>query len=116
MSTAAAPGVLFSLGLTLARQEGLGVSSGVTASLSVKLALHPVLVGLCLWPVLEHQPVWLGTAVLMASLPPAANVYVLARSAKRCATLAAPDVMFGALVSAITVPLVIQFLVKALIR
>lgn len=116
LSNAAAPCALFSLGLTLARQEGLGVSSGLATSLFVKLALHPVLAGLSLWHVLENQPIWLGTAILMASLPPAANVYVLARSANRCVRLAASGVMYGTLASAITVPLIIQFLIQALIR
>lgn len=116
LSNAAAPCALFSLGLTLARQEGLGVSSGLATSLFVKLALHPVLAGLSLWHVLENQPIWLGTAILMASLPPAANVYVLARGANRCVRLAASGVMYGTLASAITVPLVIQYLKLALIR
>ncbi|WP_417585709.1 AEC family transporter [Pelagibacterium sp.] len=116
LSNAAAPCALFSLGLTLARQKGLSVSPGLTIGLVGKLVLHPVLMALCLWPVLHHQPIWLGTAILMASLPPAANVYVLAQSAGRSARLAASGVMYGTLASAITVPLVILFLTQFLIR
>lgn len=115
LQNAAAPCALFSLGVTLARQRRLDFSLDITASILMKLVLHPVLVGVGLWPLLAHQPIWLGTAILTASLPPAANVYVLASGAGRGARQAATGVMYGTIASVVTVPLVIMFLMQKLV-
>ena len=114
LQNAAAPCALFSLGITLSRQEFAPVTPGLSTSIAIKLIVHPLIVGLCLWQFRDQAPLWLGTAVLMAALPPAANVYVLARGAGRDVKSAANGVMFGTIASIVTVPVIILFLVAQL--
>ncbi|WP_290649875.1 AEC family transporter [Aquisalimonas sp.] len=78
LGAAAGPAALFALGATLARQP-LGEQVGETGLIVVvKLIVHPALV----WgttTLLGLPPIWQAALVIMASLPVAANVYVLAQ-------------------------------------
>jgi predicted permease len=109
---AAAPCALFSLGITLARQKNDGLGAGISIAVLFKLVGHPVLVALCLWPFFGDEPVWFGTAVMIAALPPAANIYVLARAANTGISAAATGVLYGTLGAMITVPVVIWALLR----
>lgn len=109
---AAAPCALFSLGITLARQKNDGLGAGISIAVLLKLVAHPALVALCLWPLYGAEPVWFGTAVMIAALPPAANIYVLARAANMGISAAATGVLYGTLGAMITVPVVIWALLR----
>ena len=78
LGAAAGPAALFALGATLARQP-LGEQVAETGLLVfLKLIVHPMLV----WgatALLGLPVIWQAALVIMASLPVAANVYVLAQ-------------------------------------
>src|SRR5580692_10471205 len=79
LQNAAAPMALFVLGVTVALRPFGRVPWEVPAVVTVKLVLQPLMVfGLMLLLGPFPQP-WGTTAVLMASLPPALNVFVIAR-------------------------------------
>lgn len=79
LADAAAPCALFALGATLAGRP-LSQGAAETAFLSVmKLAAHPLLVAAAVLWLFELSPLWASVAILQASLPIAANVYVLAQ-------------------------------------
>ena len=56
------------------------------------------------------DPVWIATAVLMASLPPAANVYVIARQYHVYMERATSLILVGTVVSTFTVTLLLYLI------
>ena len=104
---AAAPTALFSLGLTLARARGGAVGARLGACLAVKLIVHPLAVAGMFMALSGFDPIWVATAIIMGALPPAANVYVMARAANLSVPLSARTVLYGTAFSALTLPVVI---------
>lgn len=105
---AAAPAALFSLGLTLARHRGGRIEAQLGACLAVKLVVHPLVVALAFTLVSGFDPLWIATAIIMSALPPAANVYVMARAEGISVPLSARAVLYGTAFSALTLPVVIS--------
>jgi malonate transporter len=102
LQNAAAPMALFVLGVTVALRPFDRVPWEVPAVVTVKLVLHPLMVfGLMLLLGPFPQP-WGATAVLMASLPPALNVFVIARQNDAWIEPASVAVMIGTFASVVT--------------
>jgi malonate transporter len=79
LQNAAAPCALFALGVTVALRPLKKMPWEVPPLVGVKLMLHPVLLFLLLSILGPFDRVWVDTAVLMAALPPALNVFLFAR-------------------------------------
>ncbi|KIN63539.1 Auxin Efflux Carrier [Sulfitobacter noctilucicola] len=107
---AAAPTALFSLGLTLARNRGGKVEPRLAACLTVKLVGHPLAVAIAFIVVSGFDPIWVATAIIMGALPPAANVYIMARAAGISVPLSARTVLYGTAFSAVTLPVILSLL------
>ena len=107
-ANAAAPTALFSLGLTLARNRGGAVDPRLGACLAIKLIGHPLIVALGFMIFSGFDPLWIATAIIMGALPPAANVYVMARAEGISVPLAARTVLYGTAFSAVTLPIFIS--------
>jgi predicted permease len=107
---AAAPTALFSLGLTLARHDAGQLEPRLAACLSIKLIAHPMAVSLAFMIFTGFDPIWIATAIIMGALPPAANVYVMARSEGISVPLAARAVLYGTAFSAVTLPAIIALM------
>ena len=75
---------------------------GSAVSGDVKLALHPVLVFLLLSLFGPFEQSWVYTAVLMAALPPALNVFVFAQQYDTWVEQASGAVLVGTLISVFT--------------
>jgi predicted permease len=73
-----APCALFTMGATVALRPLKSVPVEMPALLAVKLFVHPLLVWLILSWIGNFSREWAFTAVLMAALPPALNVFVIA--------------------------------------
>src|ERR1700720_4158171 len=102
LQNAAAPVALFALGVTVALRPFGRVPWEVPAIIAVKLLVHPLVVfGLMLLLGPFPQP-WAATAVLMASLPPALNVFVIARQNDSWIEPASVAVLIGTFASVIT--------------
>ncbi len=103
LRNAAAPCALFTLGVTVALRPLKHVPFEAPLHLLMKLVLHPLIV----WGVLTFiggfEPVWVYTAVLMASLPPALNVFVMARQYDVYVEEASTGILLGTIVSVFTV-------------
>jgi predicted permease len=84
----------------------------VPVIVGVKLVLHPVIVLVILSLLGPFPQTWIYTAVLMAALPPALNVFILARQYDCWVEQASSSVLFGTLVSVVTLTTV-MWLVKA---
>ena len=79
LAQAAAPCALFVMGVTLALRPLKRVPVELGYIVPAKLVIHPVLMYLALSAVGDFDPAWVFTAVLMAALPTATNVFVIAQ-------------------------------------
>jgi malonate transporter and related proteins len=110
LQNAAAPVALFALGVTVALRPFGRVPWEVPGVIAVKLLVHPLLViGLMLLLGPFAQP-WAATAVLMASLPPALNVFVIARQNETWIEPASVAVLIGTFASVVTLTSVMWLL------
>ena len=102
LQNAAAPSALFALGVTVALRPLKKMPWEIPPLTAVKLVLHPVLVFLLLSLFGPFDQTWIDTAVLMAALPPALNVFVFARQYDCWVEQASSAVLVGTLVSVLT--------------
>jgi malonate transporter len=102
LANASAPCALFTLGVTVALRRLNGVSPDVAVLVLVKLVLHPMVALLLLTAFGPFDPNWVKSAVLMAALPPALNVFVLARQYNSWIDPASASVLVGTLLSVAT--------------
>lgn len=79
LARAAAPCALFAMGVTLALRPLKRVPPELGAIAVLKLLIHPVLAYVVLSAMGSYDPVWVWSAVLLASLPTATNVFVIAQ-------------------------------------
>ncbi len=103
LSRAAAPCALFALGVTVALRPYEGVPVELPIHLAIKLMVHPLLVWVVLSAVGDFDRAWVFTAMLMASLPPAGNVFVMARQYNVYVQRASNGVLVGTIISVATV-------------
>lgn len=102
LQNAAAPTALFVLGVTVALRPFGRVPWEVPGVIAIKLLIHPLVVfGLMLLLGPFAQP-WAATALLMASLPPALNVFVIARQNDSWIEPASVAVLIGTFASVVT--------------
>ena len=110
---AAGPTALFALGGALAAQHvnrsTLLAASGVTAA---KLLLYPVAVWCVLDRLLEIDHIWVQAGVLIASLPSAGNIYVIAKRYDADPELVSAAIALSTLVSVVSVPFVAWLMLR----
>ena len=111
LQNAAAPCALFTLGVTVALRPLQRVPWEVPIDVAVKLLVHPVIVLAMMALLGPFADAWMSTAVLMAALPPALNVFVIARQYETWIEQASGAVLLGTLVSVVTLTTV-MWLVK----
>lgn len=79
LAQAAAPCALFAMGVTLALRPLKRVPVELGFIVPMKLIAHPVMMYLAMSVIGSFEPVWVYTAVLLAALPTATNVFVIAQ-------------------------------------
>ncbi len=77
LAQAAAPCALFAMGVILALRPLKRAPVELTFIVPLKLLAHPVLMYVALGWAGDFDPVWVYTAVLLAALPSATNVFVI---------------------------------------
>jgi malonate transporter and related proteins len=102
LQNAAAPCALFTLGVTVALRPLKKMPWEVPFLVAVKLALHPLLAFLLLSLFGPFEQSWVYTAILMAALPPALNVFVFAQQYDTWVEQASGAVLVGTLISVLT--------------
>ena len=103
LMNAAAPCALFAMGVTVALAPSGNLPKVLGFLVPVKLIVHPALVYLLLSWVGDFEPVWVYTAVLLASLPTATNVFVIAQQYQVWVVRASSMVLTSTIVSVFTV-------------
>jgi predicted permease len=103
LANAAAPCALFTLGVTVALRPLKHIPEEIPILVGIKLFIHPLIAWLVLSAFGGFDPIWVYTAVLMASLPPALNAYVMARQYHAYITHASGGILVGTITSIVTV-------------
>lgn len=79
LAQAAAPCALFAMGVTLALRPLKRVPDGIVAITLIKLVIHPLACYLILSWIGDFDRIWVFSAMLLAALPTATNVFVIAQ-------------------------------------
>jgi malonate transporter and related proteins len=111
LQNAAAPCALFTLGVTVALRPLDMMPREVLGVVLIKLIVHPIIALLLLSALGPLPEIWVYTAVLMAALPPALNVFIMARQYDVWVRQASGSVLLGTLASVVTLTIV-MWLVK----
>src|SRR5688572_16989889 len=103
LSAAAAPCALFAMGVTLALRPLKRVPHELAPIAVLKLVLHPLVCYVVLSWVGNFSEVWLFSAVLLAALPTATNVFVLAQQYHVWVERASASILLTTCISVATV-------------
>jgi malonate transporter and related proteins len=103
LARAAAPCALFAMGVTLAMRPLKRVPVELTYILPAKLILHPALCYLLMQTMGDFDPVWVASAVLLAALPTATNVFVIGQQYGIWVERASASILISTMISVFTV-------------
>ncbi|MGC2857629.1 AEC family transporter [Novispirillum sp. DQ9] len=110
LAQAAAPCALFAMGVTLALRPMKRVPLALAAIVPMKLLVHPALMFAAMTAFGPFDPLWVSTAVLLAALPTATNVFVMAQQYDTWVERASATILVSTLLSVITVSLALYLL------
>ena len=103
LAQAAAPCALFAMGVTLALNPMRRVPFALGYIVPIKLLVHPILMYVFLSFAGDFDPVWVSTAVLLAALPTATNVFVIAQQYNVWVERASASILMSTVISVFTV-------------
>jgi len=103
LAQAAAPCALFAMGVTLALRALKRMPFSLSYIVPIKLVLHPALMYLGLSWAGNFDATWMYAAILLASLPIATNVYVIAQQYDVWVERASASVLVTTAASVLTV-------------
>jgi predicted permease len=102
LAQAAAPCALFLLGVTVALRPMKSLPGEVPVLVAIKLVLHPLLVWVLLSAIGDFPDIWIYTAVIMAALPPALNIFVISTQYRVGVERASSCILIGTIASMAT--------------
>jgi malonate transporter len=100
---AAGPCALFALGATLAGQRLSSGFAEVSYMTTFKLLIHPAAMYLATTQLFDVDPLWATVAILGASLPVAANVFIVAKQYDTYVERTSSAILVSTIVSVVTV-------------
>lgn len=103
LARAAAPCALFAMGVTLALRPLKRVPRELAAIALLKLIVHPLICYVMLSLVGNFSPTWVFAAVMLAALPSATNVFVIAQQYNVWVERASASVLITTCLSVLTV-------------
>lgn len=110
LAQAAAPCALFAMGVTLALRPLKRVPTELGLIAVLKLIVHPAICYLILSAVGDFSPAWVFSAVLLAALPTATNVFVIAQQYGVWVQRASASVLVTTLMSVVTVTAILYLI------
>lgn len=115
LAQAAAPCALFAMGVTLALRPLKRVPLELSYIVPIKLILHPVIMYLVLSWAGDFDSVWVFTAVLLAALPTATNVFVLAEHYGHWVERASASILITTLLSVLSVSVLLYAITSGML-
>ena len=116
LAKAALPCALFAIGVTMMVRPFRRYGPEFPVVIAAKMILHPLVVFLVLNLMGGIDQLWLGTAVLMAAMPTAANVYLLARKYDTYVDGASNAILITTLISLFTVTFLLYLIDRQYLR
>jgi predicted permease len=110
LSRAAAPCALFAMGVTLALRPLRRLPAEILPIAVLKLTIHPALCYVVVSWIGDYPPSWIYSAVLLASLPTATNVFVIAQQYGVWVERASASVLITTCLSVVTVTLLLYLI------
>ena len=114
LAQAAAPCALFAMGVTLALRPLKRVPVELSFIVPFNLMVHPVLMYLSLSWFGDFDPIWVYTAVLLAALPTATDVFVIAQQYGVWVERASATILLTTMLSVLTVTLLLYAITTGL--
>ena len=102
LAQAAAPCALFAMGVTLALRPLKRVPKELGLIAALKLVIHPLIVYVVLSAIGDFPDIWVYTAVLMAALPTATNVFVIGQQYGVWVERASASILLTTVISVVT--------------
>lgn len=109
---AAAPAALFAMGVTLALRRLQGFRHEMPVILIAKMVIHPFLVLMLMRMIGGIDPTWMGVAILLAALPTAANVFVMATRYRAYVDGVSNAILISGLISVATISTLLYMIDK----
>lgn len=110
LAQSAAPCALFAMGVTLALRPLKRIPVEVIYIVPAKLIIHPIAAYLLLSSIGDFEPVWIYSAVLLAALPTATNVFVIGQQYHVWQERASATILISTVLSVFTVSGVLYFI------
>lgn len=110
LAQAAAPCALFAMGVMLALRPMRRIPVEIGYIVPAKLLMHPVLAYLVLSLAGNFEPVWTFTAILLASLPTATNVFVIGQQYDVWQERASATILITTVLSVATVTMLLYLI------
>jgi len=107
LANAAAPCALFAMGVTAAMRPLKRIPVELSYLVPIKLLVHPILVFFLVSRIPDVDIVWVHSAVLLAALPSATNVFVIAQQYQVWEERASSAVVMSTLLSVVSVTVLI---------
>lgn len=115
LAQAAAPCALFAMGVTLALRPLRRIPVEISYLAAAKLVIHPAAVYLALSLAGDFDPVWVYSAVLLAALPTATNVFVISQQYGIWQERASAMVLITTILSVLTLPVLLYLITSGLL-
>ena len=115
LAQAAAPCALFAMGVTLALRPLKRVPVEIGYLSAAKLIIHPVAVYVALSLAGDFDHVWVYSAVLLAALPTATNVFVISQQYGVWQERASATVLITTALSVLTLPVLLYLITAGLL-
>ena len=112
LGSAAAPAALFAMGITLALRPLQGFRHEMPVILIAKMVIHPLLVFMLMRMIGGIDQTWMGVAILLAALPTAANVFVLATRYRAYVDGVSNAILISTLISVVTISTLLYMIDK----
>ena len=110
LGNAAGPCALFALGATLAAFPLVAGFRETSYMSTFKLLVHPAAMWFAMTQLLSIDPLWASVAILGASLPIAANVFIVARQYDTYLERASSSILLSTIISVVTVSAMLTIL------
>lgn len=110
LAASAGPCALFAMGLFMVGRSFTAGAGEISVLVVLKLILHPLLAAWLAFGVMDMDPVWAASAVIMAALPTGALVFVLAQRYNIYTQRSTAAIMISTVVSVVTISVLLNFL------
>lgn len=115
LAGAAAPCALFAMGVTLALRPLRRVPLDTVFILPIKLVVQPIIAYVLVSWIGDFPPVWVYAAMLLAALPSATNVYVIAQQYDIWVERASAMVLLTTVASIVTLTLLLYLMTNSIL-